>query len=78
MTDQETIYEAKEKANLAFQAIEQHMTSCDKVQVNAAARMDKIEGSVGRLHDRLDKLMYGVGAAIIGMLVQIVLLLWKN
>jgi hypothetical protein len=84
-----TDYEARTKANSAMQAIQAHETHCgerwsearraaEDLRSEVRKGFDGFSESTRRLHQRIDKIIWAVTAALVGIMIQALLIWWAG
>ena len=68
-----TALEAGHAAAMALEKIESHTKWCEDASRRQERLAERLEKSIGRVHGRLDKLLYGVLAAVIMVVAQMVM-----
>jgi len=54
--------DARHSADMATQLIQQHITSCERAHAENSKKLDKMEGSFTRLHQRIDEVKDAIAA----------------
>lgn len=66
-------HEARANANRALDQIEAHTKACEEAAKRSEKAQERMFATIERLHARGDKLLWGVSATLIAVIVQAVL-----
>ena len=62
--------DAKHAAEIANNTIASHVMACEKAHEDNGKRLDKLDGSIARVHARIDKLLWTLLVGLAGLVAQ--------